>query len=397
MPDYTEGLGTPNITALDTTTPADTETVANLPAAIRQIKNIIREHLETAHEPETGRELSGNLPVAAIQVNTISGTNDNDTDAAPGKIKQGTVSAPDLKDGSVLETKLATSAVTTAKIADDAITLAKMADDSVDSDQIVDGSIDEAHISTSAVTETKLADSAVTTAKLDDDAVTSQKIADDAVSMDKLAGSPTNGQILVGNITGDKFQIKTLSGDATLDENGVLRISGSRSLAHIRLRERVSSGTSGGTSVGSVDLTATSTLGARGSTSGNPWEKSGSHSNLVTVMSDGDIRFDTPADTTTTVMVEVSVPGYAVGKHKCVLEHFDESGNLVNRYYGSSEIAPAGTQSRTTVRTTLTIEPNHEIRVRHYVETGSVAHGWGIATGAAGVEEVYAEVNVLIA
>jgi hypothetical protein len=292
--------------------------------------------------------------------------------------------------------KIADGAVTLAKMAADSVDGTKIIDDAVDSEHYVDASIDEEHLANLAVTAAKLADDAVTTSKIADSQITGAKIQDGAVSMEKLAGTPTNGQIMVGNTTGDKWQIKSISGDLTLDEDGVATLAGSRQLAHVRLRERVGSGTSGGTSVGSVDLSATSSLGARGATSGNPWEKSGSHSSLVTVMSDGDVRFDIAAEATSTVLVEVSVPGYAVGKHKCSLEHFDDDGNLVNRYYGSSEIAPAGTQSRSTVRAVLTIGHHHEIRVRHYVETGSVAHGWGIATSAASVEEVYAEVNMMV-
>ncbi len=91
-----------------------------------------------------------------------------------------------------------------------------------------------------------------------------------------------------------------------------------------------------------------------------------------------------------TWMFEVTAPAYACGAHKAALQSVTIGGPVL---FGSSEIAPAGTQTRSTLTYINTHVANHVYRVVHQTQNTVATNGFGFPSSF-GVSESYTEVTV---
>lgn len=171
--------GLQNLNELDVATPLNGDSQADLAAAIREIKTVLKAVLLVSHKPEGSfRTIEGNL-ISANSVGTAT-------------LVEGSVTTAKLADNSVTSTKLADNSVSLGKIADGAVTLNKLADASIHEGAFRPNSIPAialkekltgAGIGFSALVD---ADRAITTDHIKDLAVTDAKI--DKVSVTKLIG-----------------------------------------------------------------------------------------------------------------------------------------------------------------------------------------------------------------
>ena len=172
-------------------------------------------------------------------------------DIATANLADGSVTTAKLADDSVTTAKLADNSVATAKVVDAAITEAKLASNSVTTAKVGDAAITTAKLAGNSVSTAKIADSAVSTAKLANDGVTTAKIADDAITAAKLGDESTVDLVTslpaTGAFTG-QLAIDTSIGNKLYAWNGG---------AWIELKSAGSINTIGGSTVGAVNITAT--------------------------------------------------------------------------------------------------------------------------------------------
>jgi len=389
MSDYLDGLGIADLEPLDNADPQNTEDAAQLAAAIRQIKSILVTVLRVAHE-DTGELKASAATEVSIATNTVNGSESNATAAPGGKVKVGTISTNDLRDLAVSTAKLADLAVTAAKIADATITAGKLANNAVTTDKITDLNVTTAKLADLSVTAAKIVANTITAAQVAAGTLTGTQVQANSIGLDRLVHGATAGQLLVSN--GTNYTPVSMSGAATISAAGVLTLIGSVAAGSALIREKAPKATAGGASTAGVDLTAISTAGNRGSAV--PWNISGSLAAGITANADGTITLAEAGS----YMFICSAPAFGVGAHKIAIQQLDSAlTTIISAGYGSSEYAPPGQQTSSTIIFTATITAGQKIRLRHYCQNAVATNGFGIDTNTSvgNVEEVYAVINVL--
>jgi len=93
-----------------------------------------------------------------------------------------------------------------------------------------------------------------------------------------------------------------------------------------------------------------------------------------------------------TYFVEASAPAYGSSRHKLKLYNYTDSTDIL---IGSSEQVYYGAdvQTRSHVKGPFTLDAQHEVELRHRVENGFTAAGFGIESNM-GVIEVYSQIEI---
>jgi hypothetical protein len=257
-------------------------------------------------------------------------------------------------------TEITDAAVTTAKIVDDGVTTAKLA--------------------SNAVTTAKITDANVTTAKIADLAVTGAKIGANVVGGDQLALGSAGGQLLVTGTTPFKFAVVTPSGDITVDATGKFTIVAN---GIVVVQERAALNTAAGAG------TAAS-WNNRGATI--VWTKTVDTltSSFLTTPTDQKLLLAAG-----TYVVEALAPAFAVTGHQTRINHFNAANASLEKFYGSSDWAPATMSNKSTVKCKVVIASGDYLVLEHYITSHTDANDLGKPVNATGgLYEGYAEVRI---
>lgn len=185
-----------------------------------------------------------------------------------------------------------------------------------------------------------------------------------------FTGTMLNGVLPIGNGSGfTKANLTAGNGISIVNGSGSITINNASNLWVIR-DEKTANTAGGGCTAGA---TAQRNLTIIKYTSG---------SNVT--LSTNDFTLDAG-----TWEIEISAPAYACGLHRCELYSVTLAGVVS---FGSSEIAPAGTMSRSCLTFLTTNAASHTYRVRHWTQNTVTTNGFGIPNGSA--TETYTWVNI---
>ncbi len=345
--------GMSNLNELETATPLDGASVAEMALAIRQLKSIVKNVILTSMRP--------NGTLRGVAADSILGGS-----VGTSQLVDDAVTAAKLAALAVVTDALADSAVTTPKLANGAVTAAKLAENSVVSTAFADNSIplrafgtplSGDQISRSSTTD---AIRAISTNHLRDGAVTDEKVT--SVSVEKLTGGEA-GQIMVR--TADGWEPIAPAGDMTFNP-----LTGAFTFANVlkaaRLGDVKTRGSSGGATLANTWMTRD--LGELTDTE-DLLDFTGNSFKLIPG------RY----------LVSIRCPSHgAVGKHQARLLRDNGDSTLSVVLWGTSEVGVAG-QSGVSVVEGLIEEDGasgHSYRVEHWFENAIASDGLGKAASS---------------
>jgi len=201
------------------------------------------------------------LSISDLITNGVTVISDSTIPGAKILFGANDIATANLTDGSVTTAKLADTGVTTAKIADNSVTTAKVVDAAVTEAKLAANSVTTAKVNDAAITTDKLAgtsvstekvvNSAISTAKLADASVTTAKIADSAVTAAKLGDESTVDLVTTLPAAG------AFTGQLAIDTDSDNKLYAWNGGAWIELKSAGSINSVGGSTVGVVNITAT--------------------------------------------------------------------------------------------------------------------------------------------
>lgn len=356
------------LSQLDPATPSGSETPAKLDDSIRQIKDFIKTFLAVAHD-DTGALKSGASSVASIPNKSITYAKIQDVSATDKLLGRSTAGS-----GTVEEVPCTAAG---RAILDDADAAAQRTTLGLGA-MATKATVATTDLDAGAVTTTKIAALAVTSNELASSAVTNAKIAAAAVDPTKISNIG-DAKILAGD--GTAGAALTVGGALTATRSGstlVFALSGGStsgfSATYALLEERLTNGSAAGgsTAASYVARSLTEQLDAG--------DMVGVSGGSVTLRKKG------------TYMIRGSAPMYAVGDHRVKIRQ--TSGTPADLLLGTSETAPASTQTRSFVNgIVVTTDDNVVIQLQHYAQNAVATNGMGHPVSA-GEQEVYAQLEI---
>ena len=350
---------------LDVAEPLDGATPAELLAAFRQLKAVVKNAMLVSHYPD------GRLRPGAFT-----------------KLDENLVGTGQLVNLGVTAPKLGLASVISEKIADSAITAVKLATDSVTEDKYADGSIPAAAYKPNTIPLTALAGyvtKAYLSSHVSDNAlraVTDQAIADKAV-VDRTIDTVTFSKLIGGSDNSLLFKASGVWQAVSL---------ASGALAYNSVTNQFES-TTGWKTCTVASVKSRGVGGGAGLT--NDWTN-----RTLTEVSDTFGIFSGASGSgfkllVGTYLVQITCPAHNVGKHQTKLVKLSaETSTVTTVTYGSSSKSSNNNTTISSISTILVVTSADDVyNLQHWVETGTNAYDLGFPATSSDTssQEIYVQ------